>query len=119
LQFREEVWALGERPSFWDDDLEFAAKVEEGTISVRSAVAAITALQLSIIGYDSVYFQYQQGLLDEELWNDLRSRMKDQMAQNDLMRAVYRRSARNTLRPVIEEILREIETERESQRKSD
>jgi hypothetical protein len=119
MRFREEVWALGDRPPYWDDDWEFAKNVEEGRISVRSAIAVMEALRLSITGYDSVYFQYQQGLLDEELWNLLRSAMKRNMAQQDLTRAVYARYARSTLRPVVEEILREIEAERESQRESD
>ena len=119
MQFLEEVWALGDRPPFWDDAWPIAANVEEGTISVRSVEAAIIRHQLSIIGYDSVYFQYQQGLLDEDTWNGLRSAMKNNMARNDLARAVYTRYARRTLRPVIEEILREIEAERESQPQSD
>ena len=119
MQFLEEVWVLGNQPPFWDDGWELAEHVEEGRVSIRSVEAAITRHQLSIIGYDSVYFQYQQGLLDEDTWNGLRSAMKNNMARNDLARAVYTRYARRTLRPVIEEILREIEAERESQPQSD
>jgi len=40
--------------------------------------------QLAIIGYDSVYFQYQQGLLDEELWNELLNGMKRSMTSEQL-----------------------------------
>ena len=111
MQMQEEHWALGERPPYWDDEWELAALVEEGKISVRSVEALILQHQLSIIGYDSVYFQYQQGLLDEALWHDFRSKMKRTMARDEFVSAVYTRYARNTLRPVIEEILREIEAE--------
>lgn len=119
MRYLEELWALGERPSYWDDNWEIAARVEDGTISVRSAAAAITAHQLSIIGYDSVYFQYKQGLLDEELWNGLRAGLKNSMARSDLARAVYAQRARSNVRPVVEEILRELDAERAAQRQSD
>ena len=119
MQYMEELWALGEPPPVWDDDWEIAARVKDGTISVRSAEAAIKAHQLSIIGYDSVYFQYQQGLLDEELWQGLRSTLKGRMARNDMVGVLYSRFARSTIRPEIEEILREIEAERAAQRQSD
>ena len=116
MQLLEEVWVLGDRPPFWDDGSELAEHVEEGRISVRSVEAAITRHQLSILGYDSVYYQYQQGLLNEDTWNGLRTAMKNNMARSDLARAVYTRYARSTLRPVIEEILLEIEAERESEK---
>ena len=111
MQYYAEIWALGWRPSVWDEDWEIAAHVAEGSIGVRSVMAAITRDQLGIIGYDSVYFQYLQGLLDEELWGELRSTMKRSMARSELTRAVYSRYARTTIRPVVEEVLREIESE--------
>ncbi|MDX1515239.1 MAG: hypothetical protein R3288_00290 [Woeseiaceae bacterium] len=114
MRYYEEWWALGRRPHYWDEDWELARLVQEGEISVRSVLAAIADSRLAIIGYDSVYFQYQQGLLDEELWNNLRYTMKRSMARDELTRAVYERYARPTIRPVIEEVLREIESERET-----
>jgi hypothetical protein len=111
MRFKEEQWALGYRPPFWDESWEFAKRVKEGKVSVRSAYAEMTSSQLAIIGYDSVYFQYQQGLINEESWNLLRTNLKKTMARNKLVRAIYTRYARSILRPVIEEILREIELE--------
>ena len=119
MQYYEEVWALGWRPSYWDDDLEVARRVQSGTLSVRSVLAGILDDELAIIGYDSVYFQYQQGLLDEELWNGLRATLKRSMAQNELSRVIYERHARPILQPVIEEILREIESERSTTTRDD
>ena len=114
MQYYVEAWALGWRPAFWDEDWEIAGQVEEGARSVRSVLAAIVEDQLSIIGYDTVYFQYNQGLLDEELWSGLRGSLKRGMARNELTRAAYAHHARATIKPVIEELLREIESERET-----
>lgn len=111
MRYYEESWALGWRPSFWDEDWEIARRVEEGTISTRSVIAAILDRQLAVIGYDNVYFQYQQGLLDEEMWNELRNGMKRGMVRDELTRAVYQQRARTTIRPVVEELIREIESE--------
>jgi len=115
MQLRAEWWALGNRRPYWDDDWELAKLVEEGKISVRGVEALILSRELSVLGYDSVYFQYQQGLLDEETWNGLRSALKNGMANFPLTRAVYVSQARRNLRPVVDEIVREIEAERESQ----
>lgn len=111
MRYYEESWALGWRPSFWDENWEIARRVEEGTISTRSVIAAILDHQLAVIGYDNVYFQYQQGLLDEEMWNELRNGMKRGMARDELTRAVFQQRARTTIRPVVEELIREIESE--------
>jgi len=119
MRYLEELWALGEPPPFWNDDWEIAARVKDGSISVRSVEAVIKAHQMSIIGYDNVYFQYQQGLLDAELWTGLRSGLKRIMAEDDLAREVYLRYARSTVRPEIEDILREIDAERTAQRQGD
>ncbi len=119
MQYMEESWALGRRPAYWDEDWEIARHVEDGTLSVRSVIAAIIGSQLAIIGYDSVYFQYQQGLLGEELWNKLRSNLKRDMARDELTRAVFEHHARSTISPVVEEILREIESERQTTERDD
>lgn len=119
MQFRGELWALGDRPSFWDESSELAAQVADGSISVRSLRAGIVSLQLSVIGYDNVYFQYQQGLIEDEMWNHLRSTMKRNMAGNEIVRQAYSLYARPTIRPIIDEILKEIEAEGESQPPSD
>lgn len=112
MQSMAGYWARGERPSWWDDSWDEAVLMEQGEISAREVEAQIIALELSIIGYDSVYFQYQQGLLDETLWINFRTNIKSNMARYDLTRAVFAQHARTTIRPVIEEILQEIQEER-------
>lgn len=114
MQYFEELWALGWRPGYWDEDWEIAGQLEEGAFSVRSVLAAIVENQLSIIGYDTVYYQYSQGLLDEDVWSGLRGNLKRGMARDELTRAVYAHHARKTIQPVVEELLREIDSEREA-----
>lgn len=112
MQYYEEHWALGWRPDYWDEDWEIAGQIEEGAYSLRSVIAAIVENQLAIIGYDTIYYQYSQGLLEEDVWRGLRVSLKRGMARDELTRAVYATHARKTIRPVIEELLREIEPER-------
>ena len=112
MQNLEERWALGWRPVYWDEDWEIAGLVKEGALSSRGVIAEIISKQLAIIGYDTIYYQYRQGLLDEESWSGLRSSLKRGMAQNELTRAVYIQFARTTIQPVVEELLHEIESER-------
>lgn len=112
MQYREKRWALGWRPAYWDEDWEIAGLVKEGALSSRGVIAAIIQDQLAIIGYDTIYYQYRQGLLEEESWIGLRSSLKRGMARDELARAVYITHARATIRPVVEELLHEIESER-------
>ncbi len=111
MQYIEDTWALGDRPSYWNEDWEVAKRLDDGTLNVKGVYAEIMLIQLDIIGYDSVYFQYQQGLLDKDMWSQLRAGMKRVMARDELTRTVYERHARSTIRPVVEELLREIESE--------
>lgn len=110
MQYVEESWPLGWRPVYWDEDWDVAKQVEGGLLSARSVVAEILTLRLDIVGYDNLYFQYQQGLLDEGAWNHHRSTLKRAMFEDELVRAVYQHYARSTIQPVLEEISREIES---------
>lgn len=114
MQFYAERWVLGDKPSYWNEDWQIAKRVNDGTVSVKSVVAEIIGLELDIIGYDSVYFQYQQGLLDEQMWSQLRAGMKRAMLRDELTKVIYERHARSTVRPVVEEVVREIELEQSS-----
>ena len=113
-QAREERWALGRRPSFWNEDWEIAKQVEEGTLSVASLYSMITRGELAIIGYDNIYFQYQQGLIGEEEWQLFRQGIKRRLKDDphrELLRAFWLSRSRPAIRPVIEQILQEIDSE--------
>lgn len=69
FRFVEEKWAISGTIGFADRDWEELKHVREGSLSI-SSVAALTLIdRLQIVGYDNLYFQYKQGLLDEETWS--------------------------------------------------
>lgn len=109
----EDWWATGERPEYWNEEWKIANLLKQGAYSVPTLYHWILELQLSILGYDNIYFQYQQGLIDENTWQGFRARIKSAMVYDpELTRAVYLRQARATIRPVILEISREIDSEK-------
>jgi hypothetical protein len=110
LEF-EEMWALGERPPYWDENWDIARQVEEGIVSVSSIRTQILRQQLRVIGFDNIYYQYTQELIEEEFWLSFRELIKRDMTQSELVRALFVAYARPSIRPVIDLIDREIDAE--------
>ena len=105
-------WAIGERPSYWNEDWEIAKQLDRGDYSVTTVFHRIVELQLSILGYDNIYFQYQQGLIDEVTWQHFRAQIKRAVSEDpELTRNVYLHNARAVILPVIQEILHEVDSE--------
>lgn len=107
----EESWALGWRPFYWNEEWPISKQIETGQRSVAAVMSRAINLRLNIIGYDSLYYQYQQGLLDDESWNGLRGSLKDRMVDDQFVRTIYESHARANLLPVIDELLKEIDAE--------
>ena len=66
---------------------------------------------MDLLTFDNVYFQYQQGLIDEVFWQNIRARFKRFM-RNPRVRAVHLNTA--TLLPVqevLQVLVAEIENE--------
>jgi hypothetical protein len=111
----EKMWALGEKPPHWNDEWEVAKQVNDGTRSIAGVQHRILELQLAIIGYDNIYFQYQQGLIGESSWQHFREQIKRAIKRDsELTRTIYLKHARSTLLPIVQEILLEIELERKT-----
>lgn len=109
----EEWWATGERPPYWNEDWKLAKQLDKGEYTVATIRHRTLELQLSILGYDNIYFQYQQGLIDENTWQHFREQIKGAMtADPELTRAIYLNNARATLLPVVQEIRDEIDAKR-------
>lgn len=109
----EEWWATGERPPYWNEDWELAKQLDKGEYTVATIHHRTVELQLSILGYDNIYFQYRQGLMDEETWQHFREQIKRSMTRDpELTSAIYLNNARATLLPVIQKIRNEIDAER-------
>ena len=107
----EEKWALTGRTYYSDKGWEEFKNVREGTLNIKSVEAMILIDRLQILGYDNLYFQYKQGLLNETSWNGLRSRLKSTMKESEMTRDIFQRHGRANIQPVINEILKEIEAE--------
>ena len=109
-QAKEEEWANGERPSYWNENWKVAKQLQDGTLSVSSLVLESLMIQVSIIGYDNVYFQYKQGLIDESVWKPLGETLKMHLRSNpEFYRAVVLRHVRPTLRPLVQQWVDEME----------
>jgi len=104
-------WEAGERYDWWPDNFE--AEIIELGFSGKEVEAEILQARLNLYQYDNLYFQYQQGLLDEQFWQRARTRLKIGMRnENSYARYVY--PATSVLLPisaVLDELLAEIEDE--------
>lgn len=79
-------WQYGDRPSWWKD--EYEEQVTDSGSTARQVWATIYNIQLGLYQADNLYFQYQQGLLDEEFWRISRNRVEEAL-QDDFARDVY------------------------------
>ena len=113
FRYLEANWDLtGKTPyGYSDADWEEMKLVREGAFSISNVETRVLLDRLQIVGYDNLYFQYKQGLLDEVTWTGLRSSLKSSMVNSKLTRDVFYYGARATIKPVIDEILKEIESE--------
>lgn len=108
----EAWWATGERPPYWNEDWRLAKQLNKGEYTVATIHHRVLELQLSILGYDNIYFQYRQELIDENTWKHFRSQIKKAMiADPELTSAIYLNNARPTLLPVIQAIRNEIDAQ--------
>lgn len=111
FRYVEEFWAINGIGWSTNPDWEEVEQIRAGTLSVSSLEALELTVRLQMVGYDNLYFQYQQGLLDEESWLGLRSSMKATMAFSKTLSDIFESAARANIRPVVEEVLKEIEAE--------
>ncbi|MFK7865478.1 MAG: hypothetical protein AB8B95_14780 [Pseudohongiellaceae bacterium] len=79
-------WEFGERPSWWNEEYERQVTVSDA--SAKQVWANIYNIQLGLYQADNLYFQYQQGLLDEEFWKISRDNVKESL-QDSFVRDVY------------------------------
>ena len=108
----EENWAITGQTYYSDSDWPEMQQVRDGLRRISSVETLMLVDRLQIVGYDNLYFQYKQGLIDELTWQGLRSNLKRSMSYSELTSDVFLQGARATLRPVVEEIYKEIESER-------
>ena len=61
--FETERWQSGRRPSWWTQEME--ANAERLGLSETSIIANNLNIQMGVVHFDNLYYQYNQGLLDE------------------------------------------------------
>ena len=59
----------GDMYPFWGDEL-----IPTGNTTIRDSITRILNTQLRYIAWDNLHFQYQQGLLEEDYWEETERR---------------------------------------------
>lgn len=108
----EDNWARNQESFYSDRDWVEMEQVRNGTRSISSVELKWLFNKLQSLGFDNLYFQYKQGLIDEETWIGLRVHLKHALSSDKMTSDIFTEGARANLRPVINEILAEIESER-------
>ena len=103
---QEAMWELGMRPPWWKENSELAELIRSGKLSVRNLYYQILESQISLLGSDSNYFQYQQGLLAEEAWQSNRQGIANRIARSEVDKEIYLYSRRP-----ISEVIGELSSE--------
>ncbi len=86
MTFRTELWEGGERPAWWTEEMEDSA--EQLGLSATSIVVSLILQNNSLVHFDNLYFQYDQGLLDEAFWQSSLG-VVESMLNNPQTRAVW------------------------------
>ena len=96
------------RPGWWTTDIE-QAFVEDG-ISMDVMVRTVMTWENFLIQMDNNYYQYQNGLLDQNVWNGMREGLIN--FEQDVRRYAFSQSTNvHNLNEVIDEIGEELEYE--------
>ena len=106
LQSRIAQWERGVMPGWWNDAIE--KYVKDNELSVEEVWAEYSRFELLYFQTDNMYFQYQQGLLDETFWLSLRNNNLRNALRQPFGRVVY--TGRSIQRP-IDQVILEVEAE--------
>jgi len=86
MTYRTELWEGGERPPWWTEEMEDNA--EQLGLSATSIVVTMILENSSLVHFDNLYYQYDQGLLDEAFWQSSLS-VVESILNNPQARAVW------------------------------
>jgi hypothetical protein len=100
-------WENGTRPGWWSEENVFF----QGKVTPRDVVVISMLYRYTLIGFDNLYFQYRQGLLDEEEWTLRRNTLRDLLSRDKMRRAYYTDSRSNTytVLSILQEMANEID----------
>lgn len=113
---REAMWELGDRPAWWTEELEsfnnsyYEQRQASEVLSSRSTLEQVR-YRLIFTHFDAIYFQYAQGLLEEEVWLAILNSMEGGI-QDPIVRATWENhNPRLPLSDILEELILELENE--------
>jgi len=107
----------GWRPGWWNDeidDLFNRSKSSPDPLSVGFFLRRGVEHQMFVIGMDNNYYQYKNGLLEDEVWNNYRNTIKRTIERDPIIRSVY--STATTIHPDMQELVVELIGEIESEK---
>ena len=92
---RVEAWKAGIRPIWWNEEHDL--QMQNGKFSETSVATFIIMSQLELVHFDNIYFQYNQGLIEEEFWQRALIVIEDRLTNDPIAREIW---LNDVLRPV-------------------
>ena len=71
--------------------------MQNGKFSETSVATFIIMAQLELVHFDNIYFQYNQGLIEEEFWQRALIVIEDRLTNDPIAREIW---LNDVLRPV-------------------
>ena len=108
VAMQAKLWAAGTRPTWWNPEVAQLAKELElsgADLKMMESDRFLTLLQA-----DNLYFQFQQGLLEEGYWIGARRYLKQSMEKDPFARAIFPALGQR-IHPIVLELISEIESE--------
>lgn len=108
LAMQAKLWASGTRPKWWNAEVAQLAK----EVDLSGADLKMIELDklLTLLQADNLYFQFQQGLLEEDYWIGARRNLKRRMTEDPFTRAIFPVLGQR-IHPIVLELISEIESE--------
>lgn len=108
LAMQARLWASGTRPNWWNAEVAQLAKELE--LSGADLKTVELDKFLTLLQADNLYFQFQQGLLEEDYWIRARHSLKQRMKEDPFARAIFPVLGQR-IHPIVLELISEIESE--------
>ena len=109
LSRESKLWEFGQRPEWWDG--EFERWANERVLSGSEIQAGLFDSQILLITFDNLYYQYEQGLLEESFWIEAREALKRTLRE-PIVRKLYTNGLlKFPIDPVVRGLVVEIESE--------
>ena len=99
-------WEEGFRPTWWTEEIGSSFPTSWDSAEFSSA---LLDLDLAFYDYDNIHYQYEQGLLSEDLWQGMRENLKQSLSSPPIRGRFFERVRRSEMRELMQELVREID----------